>query len=96
MKILNSDEQVRTLRTKAQELSSRITNGDNESMYMMDEWYDTIRLLEHLGDHKGLVALSGGDLPLIEDYINEDCVLLVTDKAYKAASRAMGPGPEEM
>jgi len=89
MRKMTCEEQKKFLRVKAVELSSRITNGDNESMRLMDDWYDTIRLLEHYGEHKGLISLCGGDLPMIEDYINEECILLVTEEVFRRANRAM-------
>lgn len=50
MRIMTNKEQTEALRLKAQELSHRITGGDAEAMQMMDEWYDTIRLLEYHGN----------------------------------------------
>ena len=37
---------------------------------------------------KGMVVLCGSNLPLIQDYIDDNCKLVVTEEAYKAASRA--------
>ena len=89
MKKLTYEQQKEALFTKAQELSYRISGGDGETMRLMDEWYDTVKLQEHFSIHKGLVAINGGDFPLVEDYINEDCIILVTDKIYKDASKSM-------
>jgi hypothetical protein len=38
----------------------------------------------------GLVAITGGDLPLIEDYIDDECIIIIPKKYYKSASLAMG------
>tara|TARA_R100001244_G_scaffold68278_1_gene55964 strand:- start:178 stop:459 length:282 start_codon:yes stop_codon:yes gene_type:complete len=92
--VMNSKEKIKNLRFKAEELSNRIACGDGEIMHMMDDWYDTIRLLEHFSEHKGLIALCGGDLPLIEDYIDKECILLVPEKYYSSASRGMMPHPD--
>ena len=90
------EDKKESLQVKAEELSHRITGGDGESMAMMDQWYDTIKELEKLNKNKDLVALSGKDLPLIEDYIDDKCTLIVPRKYFTSASRDMGPGPEEI
>ena len=37
-----------------------------------------------------LVALDGNDLPLIEDFINEKCIIIVPEEYYSLASISMG------
>ena len=75
--------------------------GVVEHMQTLDEYYKDMRELEeleygmrppfvsaYLALPKGMVVLSGGDLPLIEDYIDEKCQLVVTEEAFNAASKA--------
>ena len=89
MRIMTNKEQTEALRLKAQELSHRITGGDAEAMQMMDECYDTIRLLEYHGEYKSLIDINGSDLPIVKDYIDDTCVILITDKIRKLASDNM-------
>ena len=41
-------------------------------------------------EESGLVAITGGDLPLIEDYIDDECIIIIPKKYYKSASFDMG------
>ena len=41
-------------------------------------------------EESGLVAITGGDLPLIEDYIDDKCIIIIPKKYYKSASLDMG------
>lgn len=41
-------------------------------------------------EESGLVAITGGDLPLIEDYIDDKCIIIIPKKYYKSASLSMG------
>ena len=89
MKVMTNKELEKTLSRKIKKLSSAIANGNEEVLLMMDEWYDTIKLLDNFSKHKALVALSGKDLPLIAGYIDEHCILMVPEEYYKNASRGM-------
>ena len=86
---MSKKDEILNLKTKAEELSHRITGGDGELMRAMDNWYDAIRKLEHYGEHKSLVAISGKDFPIIVDYINEECLMLIPESIYKEASDNM-------
>ena len=89
MKTMTYEDQKMSLRTKAEELSHRIAGGDAETMQMMDEWYDTLRNLEHFCEHKSLIAINGKDLPLGGDLINKECVILITKDIHKKANDSL-------
>jgi|TARA_R100000742_G_C4259134_1_gene76979 hypothetical protein len=38
----------------------------------------------------GLVAMSGEDLELVKDYIDDKCIIIIPKKYYKSASLDMG------
>jgi hypothetical protein len=83
------NEQGESLKIKAEELSHRIAGGDAEIMQMMDEWYDTIRMLEHFGQHKSLVGINGKHLRLVEDFIDEETIIFITKDAFKKANDSL-------
>tara|TARA_R110002020_G_scaffold44917_2_gene128884 strand:+ start:97 stop:369 length:273 start_codon:yes stop_codon:yes gene_type:complete len=89
MKMMTNKELEKNLTNKIRSLSYAISNGNEEVLLMMDEWYDTIKLLDTFSEHKPLVALSGNDLPLIVEYIDDKCILLVPEEYLKNASKGM-------
>jgi len=50
---------------------------------------DINKLSEWLKE-SGLVAISGEDLELIKDYIDDKCIIIIPKKYYKEASFDMG------
>ena len=50
---------------------------------------DINKLSEWLKDNK-LVALTGTDLELVKNYIDDKCIIIIPKKYYKSASLAMG------
>ena len=50
---------------------------------------DINKLSEWLKE-SGLVAISGEDLELIKDYIDDKCIIIIPKKYYKSASFDMG------
>ena len=89
MKTMTYKDQKVLLRTKAEELSHRIAGGDGEIMQMMDEWYDTLKMLEQFGQYRSLIAIRGDDLPLVEDHINKKCIILITEDVHKKANDSL-------
>ena len=89
----------RKLELKRDEFANIISDGDPEVLQNMQEWYDAcegiIKLqkaekthYEYL-DMRGMVALCGQDFELIQDYIDDECIILVPKKSYKEASEGM-------
>lgn len=89
MKTMTYEDQKVSLKTKAEELSHRIAGGDAEIMQMMDEWYDTLRNLELFCEYRNLIAVNGNDLPLVEDHINKECVILITKDVHRQANDSL-------
>lgn len=89
MKTMTYKDQEVSLRTKAEELCHRIAGGDADIMQMMDEWFDTIRTLEHFCKYKSLIAVRGDDLPLVEDHINKECIILITRDVHRKANDSL-------
>ena len=96
---MNSDDIKRKLELKRDEFSNTIAGGDPEVLQNMEEWYNAcegiVRLqraeekhYEYL-DMRGMVALSGKDFGLIQDYIDDECIIIVPKSVHKQASRDM-------
>ena len=95
------EERKKLLKDRAR-MFARSLHGDvAEHIQTLDEYYNTVRELDeleygmrppfvsaYLAIPKGMVVLNGGDLPLIEDYIDDKCLLVVTEEQFKAAGRA--------
>ena len=89
MKTMTYEDQKMSLRTKAEELSHRIASGDAEIMQMMEEWYDTLKMLEQFSQHKNLVGINGMHLRLVEDFIDEETIIFITKDAFKKANDSL-------
>ncbi len=87
------------LRQEAVSLGDSLTGSDPEYMQTLDAWYDAVREIEeieygmrppflsgYLAIPKGMVVLRGGDYPLMEGLIDENCKLVVTEEALKKAN----------
>ena len=96
---MNSDDIKRKLELERDKLTSLLSDDAPEAILNLQAWYDAcdgiVKLknaekahYEYL-DMRGMVALSGSDLPLIQSYIDEYCIILVPKKSYSEASASM-------
>jgi len=96
---MSSDDMKRRLELERDDLTSLLSDGDPEVIQNMQAWYDACSGIAKLQsaekahyeylDMRGMIALSGADLPLIKDYIDDKCVILIPKKSYKDASASM-------
>ena len=70
-------------------VNGKVFSGDAEIMQMMDEWYDTLKMLEQFSQHKNLVGINGMHLRLIEDFIDEETIIFITQDAFKKANDSL-------
>ena len=93
---------LRQLRQEVLELGNILCGGDPDLMQTLDAWFDAVREIEEIeyGTKppfvssyvvvpKNMVVLCGKDWPLIEDYLDDTCKLIVPEEAYRQAGRAM-------
>ena len=96
---MNSDDMQRKLELKRDDFANTIAGGDPEVLQNMQEGYDACECIVKLQkaekthyeylDMRGMVALCGKDLGLIQDYIDDECIIIVPKSIHAQASRDM-------
>lgn len=79
-------EVIHKLRRDAEFLSGKLTEGDSELMQMLDDWFDVVTKIQQLENYENMVAVNGGQHLLVQDFIDDKCIILLPERRYKDMS----------